>query len=55
VKANVNTRVLYNLLFILNGDSDALATVRTAVWGGSVYSSIALLLRAARVLKAKGQ
>jgi hypothetical protein len=52
--ADLSERVLYNLIFIFNERSNALAVARTGVWGGSVYCSITLLLRAARVLAAKG-
>jgi uncharacterized MAPEG superfamily protein len=48
-----HVRVAYNAIFIL-GESEGLAGLRTLIWGGSVYSSISLLLKSANVLAAKG-
>lgn len=53
-KLYVLLRLIYNVVFIFNEKNNLLATVRTGVWGGSVYCSITLLLRAARLLAAKG-
>jgi hypothetical protein len=46
-------RVIYNVVFIFNEGNNALAMLRTGVWWGSVYCSITLILRAARVVAAK--
>ncbi|KAF2436749.1 hypothetical protein EJ08DRAFT_728485 [Tothia fuscella] len=46
-------RIVYNAIFIL-GESQGIAALRTLVWGGSVYSSISLILKAANTLAAKG-
>ncbi|RDI85359.1 hypothetical protein Vi05172_g4825 [Venturia inaequalis] len=46
-------RLVYNIIFIIGGNN-AIALLRTIVWGGSVYTSISLLLKSSRVLAAKG-
>ncbi|KIW02717.1 uncharacterized protein PV09_06151 [Verruconis gallopava] len=46
-------RAIYVVVYIANSSNNLLATLRTGVWGGSVYCSITLLLRAAKLLAAK--
>jgi hypothetical protein len=53
LKSLMGIRIIYNLLFIL-GEGEKIALLRTLTWGGSVYSSIAMLLKAASFLAAKG-
>jgi len=46
-------RLVYNIIYIVGG-GQGVALTRTLIWGSSVFSSINLLLKASRLLAAKG-
>jgi len=51
--ANELCRLVYNIIYIVGG-GQGVALTRTLIWGSSVFSSINLLLKASRLLAAKG-